>query len=344
MAELNHREELISFLRGFIAVPLFAELEKLGVIESMVGGPFSIDDFDVIPNKPHRTAVLSYLVATGIVETLSGSRDHFQLTPLGTSVLKRSGTAQIMYSYREMLASIGPVLTSTVGLAPECDRAMNVQGSGKTHGRKFFEPTIELMERWNLSFLADLSAGDGDFLVRSTRKLSLDAAFVNDLSPVAVDIAMSAVGQEVGSRVGLFSHVGDARNVAAWRASLPQSMEVRHPQMAVAMWFLLHEIAQEGVSAITSFLSEIRGALPHAKLVVGEVFRLEPELISPARWSSVLPEFYFFHHFSGQAVLSKAELELGFSDAGYAVDFFRGVDSVAEDYFSAGTYGLSPIV
>lgn len=339
----NPRQELIGLFRGFIAVPVIAELDKLGLVEVLMRESFKSDDLSAIANPCHRNSVIQYLVSIGLVSQSDDAQDSFRLTSLGKTVVKRSGTAQIMYSYRELLTSLDEILSSEFFPAPECDREMNVRGSGKTHGAKFFDPAIASMQEWGLVELLDVSAGDGNFLARAVGELSLKNVLVNDLSALAVEIATSAVEMNSSDLVQVRNCVGDAREVHNWSQKLVTVREPRGVGIGVAMWFLLHEIAQEGLGSIRSFLQDIRRALPGARLVVGELFLLDPSEVSDVRHESILPEFYFFHEFSGQAVLTQAELETAFAEAGYAVDFFIGVDPLTDNVFSAGTYGLSPI-
>lgn len=339
----NPRQELIALFRGFIAVPVIAELDKLGLVEVLMRESFKSSDLSGITNPRHRHSVIEYLVSIGLVRHSNDAEDKFCVTSLGNTVLKRSGTAQIMYSYREMLTSLDQILSSEFFPAPECDRAMNVKGSGKTHGAKFFDPAIENMREWRLVELLDVSAGDGNFLARAVKELGLKNVLVNDLSPVAVKIATTSVEMNSSAAVQVKNCVGDARDVHNWSQKLVNLQEPRGFGIGVAIWFLLHEIAQDGVGAIRSFLEDIRRALPGARLIVGELFRLNPSELSNGRHESILPEFYFFHDFSGQAILSQSELETAFAEAGYSLDFFIGVDPINNNMFSAGTYGLSPI-
>lgn len=338
----NPREELIGLLRGFIAVPVLAELDSLGLIEVFLRNSFKPSDLSAIAQPHYQDSVVGYLTAIGLVAPVNDGSENFSVTSLGMSIFKRSGTAQIMYSYRDMLNSLDQILVSENFDSPECDREMNVRGSGKTHGAKFFGPTIEKMRDWSLATLVDLSAGDGNFLSRAVPELGIKNVLVNDLSATAVDIAGTSVAAASPPGVKVAECVGDARDISSWSESLGNHQHSHGDGVCIAAWFLLHEIAEGGVESIKSFLQEIRLALPKARVIVGELFRLDPAEVSGARHGSILPEFYFFHDFSGQAILSRIELEEAFLKAGYAVDFFIGFDPVGDESFSAGTYGLSP--
>ena len=71
----------------------------------------------------------------------------------------------------------------------------------------------------------------------------------------------------------------------------------------------MHEISKKDKKRIINFFNQIYKKCPYAEILVGEIVKIEPNLLSANKDISIMPEFLFFHEISGQGVLSINELD-----------------------------------
>ena len=184
---MNPREELVSLMRGFFATPILTVLGKRGILDKFLEGNVSIKDFGSEDSMLKMKRVFSYLSSIGLINILDPISETYVITELGKKIFKRFGSLVLLYSYRDMISNVDSLIFSNNFPFPKCDRLDNVIGSGLTNGRKFFPAGIEAINHLNVSVIADLCCGNGEFIRQVHQKFPDVTAFAGDLSEVAIN-------------------------------------------------------------------------------------------------------------------------------------------------------------
>ena len=99
----------------------------------------------------------------------------------------------------------------------------------------------------------------------------------------------------------------DAYNVNKL-CSFINRLNVHQKKTLITFWYVVHEISKNDKKRIINFFNQIYKKCPYAEILVGEIVKIEPNLLSANKDISIMPEFLFFHEISGQGVLSINEL------------------------------------
>ena len=99
----------------------------------------------------------------------------------------------------------------------------------------------------------------------------------------------------------------DAYNVNKL-CSFINRLNVHRKNTLITFWYVVHEISKNDKKRIINFFKQIYKKCPYAEILVGEIVKIEPNLLSANKDISIMPEFLFFHEISGQGVLSINEL------------------------------------
>jgi hypothetical protein len=82
------------------------------------------------------------------------------------------------------------------------------------------------------------------------------------------------------------------------------------------------------VEKAREFLFNVQRHFPTAELLIGEVVKAAPEILSEQHGRSVLPEFQLFHALSGQGLLNWEQLIELRADMPYCVSEEKLIDQV----------------
>ena len=280
-------------MRGIAACPVISSLESCEVLKHFKFGPVTVASF---PNlRPERlTTMFTYLESLGLLET---NDKGFIATDLGRSVFSRAGTFQILTSYHPHFENLEDWLTGSDRIS-ECNRRLNVAGSGSIHRKKFFPTATAWVSETPFDMIVDLGCGDGAFLEMTLDQDSKRVGVCVDLSSIAVDETISRLQGRPVQGV-----ISDAFDIDIWSRGIDPSK-----RCLISLWFVLHEFCHNGVEQAVEFLHKIRNRLPRAELIIGEIVALPSHLLTRHRSDSIMPEFLLFHKLSGQNVLSWQEL------------------------------------
>jgi hypothetical protein len=331
---MNPREELIALLRGQVACPLLSVLGELGWLDRMGAHSFRRADFPPDVDAPNFHAVMSYLVALGLVRTAND--DCYEATELGRSVFARYGAFCLLNSYEDYFANFRALLIPNGAAPPAVDRLRNILGSGQLHRRKYFPAALALVDGARFDAIADVGCGDGAYLETAIRTLSPNIAFAVDLSADAVTRAAARLSAAFPT-LELVSAVADAAHVASWTPKLR-----RRDNALISLWFVLHEISQGRSGPVVAFFNALHDELPQASILMGEIVRLKPQSLEAARAGSIMPEFTLFHDLSRQGLLGWSEWQEIATAIPYRRVAEKEYDPVADGTPSSFVWYLAP--
>jgi len=308
--KLNPREELVFLLRGFFSTPILTQLGKIGFIDIVCAfeRPFSASDISKelnLANIVNLNYILKYLSSIGLIEVVGDDPSLYSVTIYGQKIMTRWGSSALLYSYRDAMNNIEELLKNDHAVFPACDRLDNVIGSGLTNGRKFFPASLRFLESKEHTLIADLCCGDGKFLSLCSCKLDNVTLFASDLSEISVSSAEARFLSE--GRPKLDCIVSDVLDVGKWSEPIKRLAMQNHiseHNLVLCFWYLIHEISGHDPENVINLLQTINRVFPSAKILIGEIINLPPDLLSKNKYSSIMPEFTLFHDLSGQGLLS----------------------------------------
>ena len=259
---LNPREELVFLLRGFFSTPVLTSLGKMGFIDALITSekPFSVEDISArlcLRNYRNLNYIFKYLSSIGLIKSCSADSTLFEVTDYGIKIMKRWGSAALLYSYRDAMNNLEELLTNEEAIFPSCDRLDNVIGSGLTNGRKFFPAAINILADNDPLLIADLCCGDGKFLSMCCDSLDNILPFASDLSEISVNSANQRFLSE--QKPALNSIVSDVLDIDKWSQpvrSLAHHNSISEPNIVFCFWYLLHEISQHDPDKVVSLIKK----------------------------------------------------------------------------------------
>jgi len=323
----DHRQargSLISLMRGFFSCPTIAALAELGLVERMLAGPFRVEDFPTGVDKRTLASVFRYLQSLNLLEEFHD--DTYQLTTEGRTALRRNGAFLLLFSYRSYFENLAGLLAGQAANVT-VDRRINVLGSGALHTKKFFSEVWEMFRNAPPAALIDVGCGDGKFLTSASAEWpGIEIAAV-DLSAVSVETTLNRLAASGYSNVA--GIVESGVNVADWIFHLPQTLKACTP-LVLSMWFVVHEFSGGDPQTVIRFFVELRGALPTAEIILGEITAVPPELLANHHDTSIMPEFLLFHELSRQGVLSWEMWKDILEEIPYTLAHERLIDLVGE--------------
>jgi hypothetical protein len=303
--KINPRSEIITMMRGFFSLPIITTLSNLGIIDILLKKKnVSIKDFKRIKNKEFLTSVFSYLESLGILNSQKKDKNKFfKVTILGDKILKRKGSFHLLNSYSPFINNLQNFLTKTNNRNISCNRTENVIGSGLTNGRKFFPKALEFFNKNEFKIIADLGCGNGDYLSKSIKYFNKSIYFASDVSNEAIkETKKNLSSKHYGKKINYCK--SDAFDVKKWATSLNKLSKSKEDKILISMWYIVHEISKNSKERIVSFLKNIKKYCPKAEIVIGEIIKVDNQVLSQNKDISILPEFLFFHEISKQGVLT----------------------------------------
>jgi len=318
-------ENIVLLLRGFFSTPVISSLGRLGVLDAMKStSPFTVDDFQNIPNKELLQSTFHYLARLGFIESTDKFNKAYKASGLGKEVFRRASSFYVPHSYFEYMHNYHQLIQNpSFEGKPEVERLENVIGSGKTHQR-YFPPVISFLKRKvEFEVIADIGCGDGHFLTTFLRNIPGKRVAGIDISKLSIEAAYKNLNESYGNNE-ICMVCSDALDVEKW--SEPVLRMAGNRTIVISMWFLLHEISRNKYTNIIEFLIRIRDLFPDTPIVIGEIVRQTNETLSKHSFKSVMPEYLFFHEISGQGILTWEDYQQILINVPYDLEFERLFD------------------
>ena len=181
-----------------------------------------------------------------------------------------------------------------------------------------------------LGTIVDIGCGDGYFLSKVIEKFPEVDVVASDLSEIAIDQTVLNL-DAIDNSLDITTILEDAYDVKKWSAELLNKNSDIKEEIVISIWYVLHEVSQGKTDRVVKFLKEIYEFLPKAQLIIGEITRVDDELLSRNRYHSLLPEFQFFHDISKQGILSWEEYQLILKDIPYSLKAEKLFDPILDD-------------
>jgi SAM-dependent methyltransferase len=295
---LNPKQEIISLMRGFYALPVLSSLEKHGVLSELrETGKYMLSAKNAGIHGPTLVSMLQYLCRLNLLEK---SEESYLATELGQKVIKRSGSFLIMHSYHEYIENLDQLLEFGGDAGQKVDRTENVIGSGLIHHKKYFSRVSDILDLKSVDKVIDIACGSGEFL-----------AYLKSINPqlkiAGVDLNIEAINESrktLGANVELV--LSDGLNFDKWKENIHIDKD---ESIVVSMWFFLHEVFSVSVEKIADFFVKIKKEYPKAQFLIGEIVQLSTKDLAKSHSESITPEFLFFHELSHQCVPSWSEYQ-----------------------------------
>jgi hypothetical protein len=319
-AGIDARALIVQSLRGRFVTPIVAELGEQGVLDRLSVSQLRLTDYPQF-NPQVLRSLLEYLKALALVEI--DTNDAWQATTLGRQVFQRWGGFAIVDSYEAYFSRLADLLLSDIKpIDIHVDRKKNVVGSGQLHARKFFPTALDMLAGDAPDILVDVGCGDGAFLEATLGRYPHLTVVAVDVSAESIKLAYERLAPKL--RTAWHCAVADGANVAHWSQAVPRFSQ----RIVITGWFVLHEFCQGSVERARDFLFSVKEHFPIAELLIGEVVKATPDILSHQSGRSVLPEFQLFHALSGQGLLNWDQfLELR-ADMPYVVCAEKLIDPV----------------
>ena len=293
---INLRQEIILLIRGYFLTPVIATLAKENFFSKNSNKFFKIKDKKL-------NILIAYLVNLGLIKK---KNDKFYFSKNGKKLFKRSGSFNIVNSYRKYLFNLDKILSNEEKLHDlSCDRKENVLGSGSTNNRKFFQPGLKLLAKEDFDVVFDLGCGDGNFLENLSKKYQNKLISGSDLSKISIQETKKRINKK---NLKLFQT--NALNADKWINWLIKNYDIKKQKIIISMWFIIHEISKKNVNKIISFFKKIKNKIPNAKILLGEIVEPEQRILDERKYDTIMPEYMLFHNLSGQGVFNYKELKL----------------------------------
>lgn len=329
MTETKITEELVLLIRGFFSLPLMSALGRTGALERMLSRPkFTVADFQELPNKKLLYDALNYFSRIGLLEYANVKKEVFKTTELGVQVFRRISSFYAPHSYREYLHNFHEQLLNPGAYEKqEVDRLENIIGSGRTHER-YFPPAVSYLKRKaDFDLMVDIGCGDGRFLEFVLRSIPDKKIIGIDLSEISVKETLKNLKAKFPKR-NIQTFCSDAADIQKWSRYVLD--HAASDKIAISMWFLLHEISRREPKNVIQFLTRVHQLFPKAQLVVCELVRQTPELLTKFRKELVMPEYLLFHDLSGQGVLSWQDYQMILKKTPYKLVSQRLFDEIGD--------------
>jgi len=309
---INLRQEIITLIRGFFLTPVIANLAK---------NNFFNKKKILIAENYSEKILLDYLENLGYVKKF---KKKFIISKKGKKIFSRSGSFNIVNSYRDYLFNLDKILENPKNLNRiNCDRKENVLGSGSTNYRKFFKPALNLLKNTKFDVIHDLGCGDGNFLRNINLKFKNKQLSGSDLSKISIVETKKNLGSK---NVSLIK--SNALDVKKWVSWLIKKFNPKKQEILISMWFIVHEISKKDVFKIINFFKQINEKIPNAKIIIGEIVEPEKKILENNILNTIMPEYILFHQMSGQGIFTYNELKFILDKIPYKCSAEIQVDSI----------------
>jgi SAM-dependent methyltransferase len=314
------RATIIQFMRGRFVTPILAQLGEMGILDRLSVDQLSLMDYpQLTPYVLH--SLLSYLQSLALVETTP--EGTWRATAIGRKAFQRWGGFAIVDSYEAYFSRLDDLLLSEVKPTDiQVDRKRNVLGSGQLHARKFFPAALSLLKGAPPGVIVDVGCGDGAFLEAALSKYPNTTVVAVDLAAESIKLAYERLASKL--RTPWHAAAADGANVAHWSQAVPRSSQ----RIVITGWFVLHEFCRGSVERARDFLSSVKEHFPTAEILIGEVVKASPDILSRHFGRSALPEFQLFHALSGQGLMSWDQFRELRADMPYVVEAEMLIDPI----------------
>lgn len=293
--ELNVRQQIITSIRGYFLTPIIATLAKQNFFKKNINKKFKT-------NKNYLSIVIKYFLRLGFVKKKG---NFFYFTKLGKKIFSRSGSYNIVHSYRDYFYNLDSIIKKNFkNQKIKCDREENIFGSGSTNYRKFFKPALKLINKNDFDIICDLGCGDGFFLDLINKKFKNKKILGSDLSNIALEETKKKFKKK---KVELLR--SNASDVRKWSKWILKNYDSDKDNIIISMWFIIHEISNKNENFIINFFKNINFLIPGAKILLGEIIEPDLDILRNNKLNSIMPEYLLFHQLSGQGVFSLKELK-----------------------------------
>lgn len=310
---IKTRQKIISLLRGFYFLPIFLNLHKLGILSKFSNNHLVNINKLKYKNINFLKGILDYLVRLDLFERKEGS---YRVSKFGIFISKRIGTMYILNSYNKIINNFPANLKRVVNKNSWCERKDNIIGSGLIHIKKFFEPSLRLINLKKTNNFLDIGCGDGTFL-NVVRKSNNNINILGcDLSYVSVKQAKKKLGFKKKDK-NIFQ--SNAINILSIKKKLRDNKVELDKNSVISLWFLLHEISDNSTKVIINYLKQIKKNFPETPILIGEISKLNDKSIIEQKSASIMPEFMLFHELSGQGLLSEKQYLSIFQKSSYRI-------------------------
>ena len=292
---LNVRQQIISSIRGFFLTPVIATLAKQNFFKKNLNKKF-------IVRKKYLYIVIQYFLRLDLVKKKG---NFFYFTKLGKKIFSRSGSFNIVHSYRDYLYNLQHIINKDKkNNNIKSDRKENIFGSGSTNYRKFFKPALKLLKNNDFETIFDLGCGDGFFLDLIAKKFKNKKIMGSDLSNIAL---VETKKRFKNKKIELLNT--NANNLKKWSKWILKNHHSNKCDIIISMWFIIHEISKKNTKFIIDFFKNINDIIPKAKILLGEIVEPDLNILSNNKLNTVMPEYLLFHQLSGQGVFNLKELK-----------------------------------
>ena len=310
--ELNPRQQIIASIRGYFLTPVIANLSKQGFFKNL-NRKFKVKD-------KYLNITVRYLLYLGLIKN---EKNFFYFTKIGKKIFSRSGSFNIVHSYRDYLYNLDQILKHKKVNKIKCDRVENVIGSSSTNNRKFFTPALKLIEKTKFNEIYDIGCGDGSFLHLISKKFKNKQILGSDISNLSL---LEAKKKFKKKKIKLKQF--DASNVEKWGKWLLGQHDENQEDIIISMWFIIHEISENNITKIINLFKKINFLFRKAKILIGEIINPEFDILKKNKLNSILPEYLFFHQLSGQGVFNLKQLKIILKKIPYIVSGQINVDEI----------------
>ncbi len=312
--ELNARQQIISSIRGYFLTPTIATLAKQNFFKKNLNKKF-------IVRKKYLRIVIEYLFRLSFVKKKG---NFFYFSKLGKKIFSRSGSFNIVHSYRDYLYNLDLILyKDKKNHNITSDRKENIFGSGITNYRKFFKPTLKLLNKNDFDAIFDLGCGDGFFLNLIDRKFKDKKILGSDLSNIALKETRKRFNNK---KIKLLN--SNANNIKKWSKWIIKNLDTKKNDIIISMWFIIHEISRKDTDLIIKFFKNLKSSIPNAKILLGEIVEPDFKILNNNRLNTIMPEYLFFHQLSGQGVFSLTELKYIINKIPYRIKKKINIDEI----------------
>lgn len=313
--QLNVRQQIISSIRGYFLTPTIATLAKQNFFQKRLNKKFTV-------KKKYLRITVEYLFRLGFLKKKNNS---FQFTSLGKKIFDRSGSFNIVHSYRDYLHNLDVIInTDKKNRNITSDRKENIFGSGSTNYRKFFKPTLKFLKNKDFEIIFDLGCGDGFFLDLIDKKFKNKKILGSDLSKIALAETKKRFKNR---KIKLLN--SNANNFKKWSKWILKNFDTNKNDIIISMWFIIHEISKKKPSLIIKFFKNISHSIPNAKILLGEIVEPDFNILNNNRLNTIMPEYLFFHQLSGQGIFSLIELKYILSKIPYKIKYKINIDEIS---------------
>lgn len=307
---IKARQEIISLLRGFYFLPIFLNLHKQGILNKFSNNCF-INLYKLkYKNINFLKRILDYLVRLDLFER---KKNSYRITKFGIFISKRVGTMYILNSYSKIINNFSANLNRAINENSLCERKDNIIGSGLIHVKKFFEPSLKLINLKKVNNFLDIGCGDGTFL-NIVKKTNRNTNILGcDLSYESVKQTKKKLGYKKNTKI----FQSNGLDILKIKKKLNKNKIKLDKNSIISLWFLLHEISGNSTKAVVDYLKKIRKNFPETPLLIGEISYFNDKLAIQQKSVSIMPEFMLFHELSGQGLLSEKQYLSIFQKSSY---------------------------